>query len=174
MHVRIIEAGHHKLAFEIDSLHAFLAAPAIEEDVVHLSDATDLSLAYGHGLGPRMRGVIRVNAAVDVIGRGRSFLRHARLRVECRDHGYKGECENAGKQTNAIRPDFHRDFSSATPEIPRMVRSTRFKPASLPAESYHSCSEWAPPPLPPAPMEMASMPRDRGIFASVEERSMRD
>src|SRR3981189_1337544 len=105
MHVRIIEAGHHKLAFEIDSLHAFLAAPAIEKDVVHLSDATDLSLADGHGLGPRMRWVIGVNAAVDVIGCAWSFLRHARFHVECRDHGYKGECENTGKQTNAVRPD---------------------------------------------------------------------
>src|SRR6266446_6016662 len=174
MHVRIIEAGHHKLAFEIDSLDAFLAASAIEQDVIHFPDTTNLSVADGHGLGPRMRGVIRVNSPVSVIGRAGSFLRQARFRVECGNDREDNERDNAGKESNAIRPDFHRDFSSATPEIPRMVRSTRFKPASLPAESYHSCSEWAPPPLPPAPMEMASMPRDRGIFASVEERSMRD
>jgi len=91
MHVCIVEAGHHKLAFELDRLHAFLAAPAIEEDVAHLADATDLPVGDGHGLGPRMRRVIRVNAAVDVIGRGRSFLCHARFHVEYRDHGYKDE-----------------------------------------------------------------------------------
>src|SRR6267143_488793 len=107
MHVCIIEAGHHKLAFEIDSLDA-------------------------------------------------------------------NKRENAGKESSVILPDFHRDFSSATPETPRTVSSTRFKPASRPAESYHSCSECAPPPLPPAPMEMASIPRESGILASVEERSTRD
>src|SRR5256884_267676 len=174
MHVCIIETGHHKLAFEIDSLDAFLAASAIEEDVVHFADATDLSVADGHGLGPRMRAVIGVNAPVRVIGGAGSFLRHARFRVACGKDREDNERDIAGKESNAIRPDFHRDFSSATPETPRTVSSARFKPASRPAESYHSCSEWAPPPLPPAPMEMASIPRESGIFASVEERSMRD
>src|SRR5256884_5526340 len=83
MHVCIVEAGHHKLAFEIDSLDAFLAAPAIEEDVIHFPDTTNLSVADGHGLGPRMHRVIRVNAPVRVIGGAGSFLRHARFRVEC-------------------------------------------------------------------------------------------
>src|ERR1700674_2547568 len=174
MHVRIIEAGHHKLAFEIDSLDTFLAASAIEEDVVHFPDATNLSVADGHGFGPRMRGGICVNAAMSVIGRAGSFLRHARFRVECGNERDNNKRENAGKESHAIRPDFHRDFSSATPETPRTVSSVRFKPASRPAESYHSCSECAPPPLPPAPMEMASIPKESGIFASVEERSMRD
>src|SRR4029077_10078810 len=173
MHVSIVETGHHKLAFELDRFHALLAAAAIEEDVIHLADAGDYSVADGHGLGPGMRGVIRVNAAVSVIGRKRSFLRRASFHVECRylgDHKRK----NYGKESSAIRPEAHRDFSSATPEIPRIVRSARFKPASRPAESYHSCNECAPPPLPPAPMEMASIPRDSVIFSSVEERSMRD
>src|SRR6266852_924028 len=174
MHVRIVEARHHKLAPELDRLHAFLAASAIEQDVVHLSDATDLSLADGHGLGPRMRRVIGVNAAVDVIGRAWSFLRHVGLRVECRSEGHDKKRDAAGKNSNAIRPEHHRDFSSATPEIPKMVSSARFKPASRPAESYHSCKECAPPPLPPAPMERASMPIESGMFASVEERSIRD
>src|SRR5258708_2903357 len=51
MDVRIVEAGHHKLSFELDRLHAFLAASAIEEAVVHFADATDLSVADRHGLG---------------------------------------------------------------------------------------------------------------------------
>src|SRR5260370_5816862 len=174
MHVRIIEAGHHKLAFEIDSLDAFLAASAIEQDVIHFADATYLSVADGLSLGPRMHRIIRVNAAVSVIGGAGSFLRHARFRVEGGNEHDDNKGENAGKESSPILPDFHRDFSSATPETPRRVRRARFKPASRPAESYHSCRECAPPPLPPAPMEMASIPRESGIFASVEERSMRD
>src|SRR6266513_5832381 len=166
MHVFIIETGHHKLAFEIDSLDAFLAASAIEQDVVHFADATDLSVTDGHGLGPRMRAVIGVNAPVSVIGGAGSFLRHARFPVECGNERDANKRENTGKESNAIRPEFHRDFSSATPETPRTVSSARFKPVSRPAESYHSSREWAPPPLPPAPMEMASIPMDSGIFAS--------
>src|SRR5881398_2824128 len=153
MHVCIVEAGHHKLAFEIDSLNTFLAAPAIEEDVIHFPDTTNLSVADGHGLGPRMHRVIRVNAPVRVIGGAGSFLRHARFRVECGNDREDNERDNAGKESNAIRPDFHRDFSSATPETPRRVSSARFKPASRPAETYHSWSECAPPPLPQAPLE---------------------
>src|SRR6267143_838624 len=174
MHVRIIEAGHYKLAFELDRLHAFLAAAAIEENVVHLADASDLSVADGHGLGPRLRGVIGVNAAVDKIGRARSFLCHTRFCVESRNEDDDNERKSAGEDSNAIRAEFHRDFSSATPETPRIVKRARCNPDSRPAESYHSCSECAPPPLPPAPIEMASIPRESGIFASVEERSMRD
>src|SRR5260370_29005464 len=149
MEVRIVEAGHYKLAFELDRLHAFLPSSAIGEAVVHLSDAIDLSVADRHGFGPGLRRIVCVNAAVSVIGRVRSFLCRARFRLECRDQCYNNKRENTGMQTNAIRPDAHRDFSSATPETPRTVRSARFKPASLPAEPYHSWSEVAPPPLPP-------------------------
>src|SRR5258708_31554860 len=45
MDVGIIEAGHHKLASEIDGFSAFLAATAIREHVVHFANATDSSLA---------------------------------------------------------------------------------------------------------------------------------
>ncbi len=68
----------------------------------------------------------------------------------------------------------HFDFSSAIPETPSRVSRARFSPISRPVGSYHSCSEWAPPPVPPAPMEMASMPLASGMLASVEERSTRD
>ena len=69
----------------------------------------------------------------------------------------------------------HRDFSSAIPEAPSSVSKRALaSPISRPADSYHSWSECAPPPLPPAPIEMASMPSDSGMLASVEERSMRD
>src|SRR5260370_14658131 len=174
MHVCIVEARHHKLASELDRLHAFLAASAIEQDVVSLGDTTDLSRADGHSLGAGMRRVIRVNAAVDVIGGAWSFLCHAGFRGESHSDGNGNKQEKAGKESDAICADIHRDFSSATPEIPRTVRRARFKPTSRPAESYHSCRECAPPPLPPAPREMASIPRDSWICASVEERSMRD
>src|SRR6266436_3495183 len=164
MYVRIIEAGHYKLAIELDRLRAFLAAAAIKQDVGHLANAGDLPLANSDSFGPRLRGVVRVNTAVDVIDQVRTSLRDAGIRVECHEEGNHRKREDSGKEPNAIRPELHRDFSSATPETPRTVRSARFNPASRPAESYHSCSEWAPPPLPPAPMEIASIPRDSGTF----------
>src|SRR5882724_4186415 len=74
----------------------------------------------------------------------------------------------------AGRGQFHLGFSPEMPATPKRVRSTRFRPTSLLVGSYHSWREWAPPPLPPAPMAMASMPAARGMLASVEERSVRD
>src|SRR6266478_5486390 len=130
MQVRIIEAGHYKLAIELDRLRAFLAAAAIEQDVGHLANAGDLPLANSHGLGPRLCRVIRVNTAVDVKDRARSAFREAGIRVECRNEDNEREREYHGKQTNAICPELHRDFSSTTPETPRTVRSARFNPAS--------------------------------------------
>src|SRR5437899_4453172 len=174
MHVRVVEAGHHKLAFEIYGLRAFLAASAIEQDVVHFANATYFALADGQGFSPGIRRIIRVNAAVSVVSRARRFLSSARFRVECASKRQDNKRENTGSDASVARPGFHRDFSSASPEIPKIVRSTRFNPASRPVESYHSCNEWAPPPLPPTPIEIASIPKERGIFASVEERSMRD
>src|SRR2546421_7809178 len=138
MHVRIIEAGHHKLAIELDRLRAFLAAAAIEQDVGHLANAGDLPFANSNSLGPRLCRVVRVNAPVDVIDRARTALRDAGIRVECRDDGNESKREDTGKDPNSIRPELHRDFSSTTPETPRTVRSARFNPASRPAESYHS------------------------------------
>src|SRR5260370_32450141 len=44
-HVGIIESRHDELALEIDGLDAFLAASAIEENVVRLADASDPSFA---------------------------------------------------------------------------------------------------------------------------------
>src|SRR5260370_31569177 len=146
MHVSIIEAGHHKLGFGWDRRHALRAAAAIEQGVIHLANASDNSVADGHGLGPRMRRVIRVNPAVDVIGRERSFLCRAGFHVESRKER-DNKWENSGKESRAIRPHSHRDFSSATPETPRMVRRGRFKPASRRAASYHSSTEGARPPF---------------------------
>src|SRR5438552_9516571 len=74
MHVRIVEAGHYKLAVEMDRLRAFLASSAIEQDVGHSADASNLSLADSHGLGPRLRGIVRVNAPMRVEDPARSFL----------------------------------------------------------------------------------------------------
>ena len=84
MHVRIVEAGHYKLVFEMDRLRAFPAAAAIEQDMGHLADASDFSFADSHGLGPRLRGIVGVNAAMGVEDRARSFLCRAGFRVESR------------------------------------------------------------------------------------------
>ncbi len=137
MHVRVIEAGHHESAFEIDALNAFLAAAAVREHMIHLTDATDSPLADRHSLRPRMLWIIGVNASMSVVGRRWQFLRRARFRVKwCNASNNKQE--NPDEQLNAIRPDLHWALSSATPEIPRTVRSARFKPVSRPSESYHS------------------------------------
>src|SRR5260370_330232 len=166
MDMGIIEARHYELALEIDCLDAFLAASAIRQDVVHFADAGDPSLAEGQSFGPRIRRVIGLNASVAVIDRGRrqSFLSRVRFRMKCRKE-CDGKRNNGSKESNAILAGIHRDFSSTTPEISKRVSSARFRPSSRPAESYHSCSECAPPPLPPAPIEMASIPKERGMFA---------
>src|SRR5260370_12746138 len=114
MHVRVIETGHYKLAFELDRLRAFLPATAFEQDVVHLADAADLSIADSHSLSPRMRRVIGVNPSVDVISRVRSFLCDAGFRVEGSNEGDDKKREDEGTASSAWRPDFHRDFSSPT------------------------------------------------------------
>ena len=46
----------------------------------------------------------------------------------------------------------------------------RRRAVSRPVGSYHSCRVWMPPPVPPVPMAMAGMPRERGMLASVEPR----
>src|SRR6266404_7289583 len=174
MHVSVVEARHHKVATKLNRLHAFLAATAIEQYVVQIADAADLPVGDGHGFGPGMRWIISVNPAVDVIDRVRAALLRAGHRLESPSNRERGERNHPAESKRATGLRFQRDFSSAIPEIPSTARSARLKPSSRPAESYHSCNEWAPPPLPPAPIAMASMPRDNGIFASVEERSTRD
>src|SRR5208282_448695 len=62
----------------------------------------------------------------------------------------------------------------STPLTPITVSNTLCNPISRPAGSYHSSNECAPPPFPPAPIAIASIPCDNGIFASVLERSIRD
>src|SRR5581483_7860807 len=68
----------------------------------------------------------------------------------------------------------HFVFSPERPEVATSVRSARCSPISRPEGSYHSSKECAPPPVPPAPMEMASIPTESGMLASVEDRSIRD
>src|ERR1017187_9674774 len=51
------------------------------------------------------------------------------------------------------------------------VSIMRFKPRSRPSGLNHSCVVCAPPPWPPAPIEMAGMPSDMGMLASVEAQS---
>src|SRR6266849_4663875 len=60
------------------------------------------------------------------------------------------------------------------PATLNVVSATRCRPSSLPAGSYHSSSVCAPPLRPPAPIEIAAMPTESGILASVDDRSRRD
>ena len=54
--------------------------------------------------------------------------------------------------------------------VSRRVRRMRRRAVSRPVGSYHSCRVWMPPPMPPVPMAIAGMPRERGMLASVEPR----
>jgi hypothetical protein len=74
MHVRIVESGHDELTVKMNRLGAFLAAAAIEQNMVEFSDAADLVVRDGYGFGPGRCGIISVNAAVGVI---RSAMRRA-------------------------------------------------------------------------------------------------
>jgi hypothetical protein len=73
---------------------------------------------------------------------------------------------------NHARQQYHRrsQFHGAIPARPSRVSSIRLRPSSRPLQSNHSCKVWAPPPVPPPPMAMASRPSDSGILASVEAR----
>src|SRR5438552_15391175 len=138
MRLRVSEAGQYELTIELGRLRTCLAAAAIEKDVSLLANAGDLTFANSDSLGPRLRRIICVNAPVNVIDQMRSPLRDARIRVECRNEDNNREREDPSEETNAIPAQLHRDFSSATPETPRTVRSARFNPASRPVASYHS------------------------------------
>src|SRR5579872_6055631 len=52
----------------------------------------------------------------------------------------------------------------------RAISKIRVRPKDRPAGSNHSCKVCAPPPLPPAPIAIASRPIAIGMFASVEAR----
>src|SRR5579872_6400439 len=63
-----------------------------------------------------------------------------------------------------------RSRHSPTPASASMVSKIRFSPSSRPLESNHSCNVCAPPPDPPPPIAMASLPMESGMLASVEAR----
>jgi hypothetical protein len=141
MHVSVVEAGHQKLATELNRFCALLAAAAIEQYMVHFSDTADPSFSDGHGFGPRKRRIVGVDAPVYVIDRVRGTLLRAKFQLKDRNNCGGGKCDDSHQGGNMIRLCLQRDFSSAIPEIPSTVRSARFKPRSRPAESYHSCNE---------------------------------
>jgi hypothetical protein len=86
MHVSIVEAGHQKLAMELNRFHAFLAAAAIEQYMVDFSDAADPSVRNGHGFGPRKRRIVGINAAVYVKDRVRVTLLRAKSQLKDRNN----------------------------------------------------------------------------------------
>jgi hypothetical protein len=74
MDVRIVETGHDKLALKLDGLGAFLASATFEEHVIHFANAADLAVGDGHGFCPRLRRIVGVDAAVNVVGGARAAL----------------------------------------------------------------------------------------------------
>jgi hypothetical protein len=97
MHMSVVEPRQHETPSELDRFGAFLAAAAIEEHVVHFTDAGDLFVRDGNGFGPRIRRIIRVNPAVNIVNGTGSVLRGERFRMNQgndRDHGKKQDREN--------------------------------------------------------------------------------
>src|SRR5690242_7864944 len=175
VHVRVIESRHYKVLVQVNGFRALLASATIEQHVGHLPDTHNFPISDSHRFGPGFRRIIGINPAMRIKdGMLRSFLSVDVCMEYSAAQRRSAYCETGQTSAPANRSRFHRAFSSATPEIPRTVNNARFRPASRPVALYHSCKECAPPPIPPAPMEMASMPIESGMFASVEERSKRD
>jgi hypothetical protein len=86
VHVRVVEAGHHKLPTKLNRFDAFLTAAAIEQHMVQIADAANLPIGNGHGFGPGKRWIIGINAAVDVVSRTGIALRRAELRLKYRNN----------------------------------------------------------------------------------------
>jgi len=65
--------------------------------VGHLANAGDLPFANSDCFGPRLRRIVRVNTAVDVIDCARSASRDAGIRVECGNEGNDSEREDSSE-----------------------------------------------------------------------------
>jgi hypothetical protein len=102
MQVRIVEARHEELTVKMNGLGAFLAAAAIEQNMVEFSDAADFVIGDGHGFGPRLRWIIGVNAAVRVINRTERFLLGANFRMKYEHARNCGTQEKAGNGSQSI------------------------------------------------------------------------
>src|SRR6185369_5917097 len=70
-------------------------------------------------------------------------------------------------QTEPVRKGY--SLVNNTHTVSRIRRSAKSRPSGR----YHSAGVCAPPPCPPAPIEAACSPKDKGMLASVEEQSKR-
>src|SRR6185369_4210072 len=156
--VRIVKTGHYKFAAQLD--HVRFRPLQLENLVVRPNSNDPISADRNclFTLDAAERGAHRhsgVHIAVDIDGI-RLRLRSSNLgprQTRCAQH----QCRNL-------------HFHSPTPDSARSVSRIRFNPSSRPLQSNHSCSVWAPPPEPPPPIAIASRPRDKGTFASVDAR----
>src|SRR6516164_8350273 len=171
MGMRVVKPRHHEMPFQVLCLRLRTGSAAIEQNMLQRADAESLFVTHRHRGGPGLLRIIRINVPVRVVS---DFARIAFLRKRGASTNQPESCHARPKAHAKTLPHPQCPFSCASPETPSSVSSTRCKPTSRPAGSYHSSSECAPPPLPPAPMAIASIPSDSGIFASVEERSILD
>ena len=63
--VGVVEAGHDEMIVELDGFDV-VAGAALEHDLLDAADADDFAVADGHGGGPGVRGIVGVDAAVEV------------------------------------------------------------------------------------------------------------
>src|SRR5579864_302482 len=104
------------------------------------------------------RAGINIGVNVDDVGLGYCWiLCHG---DEQQEHGR----ERRERRLHFSAPD------GAIPASARTISNILFSASSLPVISNHSCNVCAPPPIPPAPMAIASRPSESGMFASVEAR----
>src|SRR5215472_8676286 len=171
MGMRVVEPRHHEMPLQVLCLRLRAGSAAIEQNMLQRADAKNLFVTYRHCGGPGLLRIIRINVAMRVVGDSAriAFLRKRSANTNQSESGHARPKAHAKTLPHPQCP-----FSCASPETPSNVSSTRCKPTSRPAGSYHSSSECAPPPLPPAPIAIASIPSDSGMFASVDERSIRD
>src|SRR5581483_3453644 len=188
MRVRIVEARHHEVPAQVDHL-GVLALQLFDFSI--RSNRYDTAFVNSNGLNARALGDVRpgdnlarrligiardlvynrsrVDIAVDKDDVGRLLLVDDGVGAQGDDDCNQEEIE-CWQERGCTRS---KCTDHSTPASVSMVSRTRLSPRSRPAGSYHSCSVCAPPPVPPAPMLIASIPIESGMFASVDARCTR-
>src|SRR5258708_3735610 len=148
VHVRVVEAGHHKMALEV---HNCGCRPFQLQDVGLTADRKNAFAAYRQGLG-----------ALNLVERRGSGHAGVNVGMKINRVSFNGRrClgTHAGREKNRRDQETKLGHHLAAPARARTISKMRCRPKSLPVVSNHSWSVWAPPPAPPEPMAMPSLPR---------------
>src|SRR5262249_34542107 len=137
MSMRVVEPRHHEAPLQVLRLGFRAGSATIEQNVLQRADTKDLFVTYRHRGGPGLLRIIRINAPVRVVG---DSARIAFLRKRGANTNQPESCHARPKAHAKTLPHPQCPFSCASPETPSNVSSTRCKPTSRPAGSYHSSS----------------------------------